>query len=70
MSSPDYVNKNRTVSVPLESFFSPGDYILTAAVPYLAGVRPFIPVLLMSTDQKQSGGTDILYFSQNITLTE
>jgi hypothetical protein len=41
MSSPDYVNKNRTVSVPLGSYASPGKFLLTAAVPYLAGVRPF-----------------------------
>ena len=41
MTSPEYVNKNRNVSVPLDSYASPGEYLLTAAVPYLAGVRLF-----------------------------
>jgi hypothetical protein len=51
MSSPDYVNKNRTVSVPLGSYASPGKFLLTAAVPYLAGVRSLPRILLVSADQ-------------------
>lgn len=46
---------NMTLSIPVPKGTDAGEYILTAAIPYLVGVSTILPLLSMAGDADRSG---------------
>jgi hypothetical protein len=63
---------NMTLSIPVPEGTDAGDYILTAAIPYLVGVStsPLYSYFRLMLMDQASGSTGIRYFNRTLSVTD